>query len=381
MIKKSLFLPYLLPFVITGCETWDLEKRPDHDYFLKNEIFKETTDGEGQALIQTSDGGFAIAGKIVNNGNYDICLYKLDEFGERKGTFIFGDNKNEEATFLVETNDGYLLLGNKTISENNSDAIIIKTDKTGISKWTKFPGDSLDDKAYALVVKNDLILAVGESSKYMDRNLGIETLLFPINSNGEILEDKNYDYRQNKDDMGIYMVYNNNKFVILSYCLNDNSKYDLYLITIDENLKIDFNAFPVKILENCLKINNSFIAIDNSNYLIAATLTGNEVILVKTNLKGQISKKETFTSINCNSYISLIKTKDNGYAFLTGKMILVKLNSNLEKIWENEYKDVTTSGNHCLIHTNDNGFAMVGKKDNKIIFIKTDPEGNTLDEE
>jgi len=91
----------------------------------------------GRSLLQTADGGFAIAGELayVGGGTSEAVLIKTNDKGEltwgRK--FMVEWNVSNRANSLEVTPDGgYILSGN-----SNSSGFVVKCDKNGNNGWTK----------------------------------------------------------------------------------------------------------------------------------------------------------------------------------------------------------------------------------------------------
>jgi hypothetical protein len=113
------------------------------------------TDGDsGRSLLVTSDGGYAIAGHTVSfgAGNTDVWLIKTDEFGNLEWNRTYGDGA---AYALVETSDGGFALA--------GGARLVKTDAYGNMEWNQTYGSRsikylvvTSDGGYALTgTKND----------------------------------------------------------------------------------------------------------------------------------------------------------------------------------------------------------------------------------
>ncbi|QMU29146.1 T9SS type A sorting domain-containing protein [Adhaeribacter radiodurans] len=102
----------------TGAKIWD--KR-----------FGGTKDEELRASIQTSDGGYILAGKSYSNksgnkrqdsqGSSDYWMVKTDADGMYQWSKTFGGNASEELRAVIQTNDGGLLLAGKSDSGISGD--------------------------------------------------------------------------------------------------------------------------------------------------------------------------------------------------------------------------------------------------------------------
>jgi hypothetical protein len=95
------------------------------------------TDADGTtSLIQTSDGGYILAGstKSFGAGDFDSWLIKTDGAGNMQWNQTYGGRGTDIAASLVVTSDGgYAIAGyTYSISAVNSDLWLIKTDEQGV---------------------------------------------------------------------------------------------------------------------------------------------------------------------------------------------------------------------------------------------------------
>ena len=126
-----------------------------------NMMWNRTYGGIGNeraySLIKTSDGGYALAG-VSNSfgaGENSFWLVKTDSLGNMEWNQTYG--REAAATTLVETADGgYALTGGTTsLGFGNSDVWLIKTDSSGNMEWNHVYGGERNDAANALVENSD----------------------------------------------------------------------------------------------------------------------------------------------------------------------------------------------------------------------------------
>ncbi len=99
-----------------------------------NEVFNRTFGGEGFdrafSVVETSDGGYAVAGETESfgSGNRDAWLIKTNEEGDEEFSMAFGGADRDTAKSVTETSDGGLALAGSTESfgSGNRDAWLIK---------------------------------------------------------------------------------------------------------------------------------------------------------------------------------------------------------------------------------------------------------------
>jgi hypothetical protein len=95
-----------------------------------------TNDDKAYALVQTGDGGFAIAGSTdsFGAGGYDFWLVKTDASGNMQWNKTYGGTGDDEAYALVQTGDGgYALAGyTESFGAGHYDFWLVKTDAGGL---------------------------------------------------------------------------------------------------------------------------------------------------------------------------------------------------------------------------------------------------------
>jgi hypothetical protein len=152
-------------------------------------------DDRGQQVIQTSDGGFAIAGYAMsddgdasnNEGFHDNWILRLDSAGEILWEKSFGFSGHDHSYDLVETPDGGIFFtgfldvtsSNGEGSTNKSSGLTrhgvgefwgTKLDTSGNIEWRKFFGGTNNDRSFGVINANDggYILAGASESDDFD---------------------------------------------------------------------------------------------------------------------------------------------------------------------------------------------------------------------
>jgi hypothetical protein len=101
-------------------------------------------DDGGLSLIQTSDGGYAITGatKSFGAGEADVYVIKLDVNGNLQWTKTIGGKGWEAGQSLIQTSDGGYAIASSTTSfgSGEADVYVVKLDANGNLQWTKTIG-------------------------------------------------------------------------------------------------------------------------------------------------------------------------------------------------------------------------------------------------
>ena len=159
----------------------------------------------GRSLVQTSDGGYLVAGETSNgatwsgaplnpyNAGYDIALVKFDGLGAPLWNTFFGGTGDDYAFNLKTTTtvplDEYALAGYTTSGagwpailpisgyKGNEDGIVVSFTQGGLLNWYTFIGTPGFDRTYALdPAPGDGLIITGYS------NYGVTGTTVPIHA-------------------------------------------------------------------------------------------------------------------------------------------------------------------------------------------------------
>lgn len=111
------------------------------------------------AVIQTPDGGYAIAGQTESfgAGDSDILLVKTDDNGQQQWRRTFGNANGEVCTSLLRTFDGgYALAGSyRRIGVNRRDLLLVRANMNGDEEWSFLFDSGIDERCYSMVSTDD----------------------------------------------------------------------------------------------------------------------------------------------------------------------------------------------------------------------------------
>jgi len=111
------------------------------------------------ALAQTADGGFALAGytRSFGAGGSDILVVKLNQDGELGWARTIGGTGNECAYSIAQLPDGSLLLAGYTTSfgSGGSDILLLEMSEDGDLRWAKTIGGPGSESASFLALTNE----------------------------------------------------------------------------------------------------------------------------------------------------------------------------------------------------------------------------------
>ena len=161
----------------------------------------------GNSLIQTSDGGYAIAGytSSFGAGNYDVYVVKLDATGNLQWTKTIGGPENEEGCSLIQTSDGGYAIAGETYSfvAGDWDVYLVKLDAHGNLQWTKTIGGKEEDVGFSLIQTSDGGYAIaGYTSSFGAGNYDVYVV--KLDAKGNLEWTKTIGGK--KEDMGVSLI-------------------------------------------------------------------------------------------------------------------------------------------------------------------------------
>ncbi len=112
-----------------------------YQMYYWNKTYGGAGDDVAKCIIQTSDGGFALAGYTNSSGagGFDMWLVKTDLQGNALWNVTYGGPQDDVANSLVQTSDGgYVLVGyTNQSSETSGESWVVKVDASGTARWNQ----------------------------------------------------------------------------------------------------------------------------------------------------------------------------------------------------------------------------------------------------
>jgi hypothetical protein len=124
-----------------------------------NKTYGQLNDHTG-CIVQTSDGGYAILATTQASGedrhDADVRLIKTDANGTQQWTKKYGGTDEDRGTCLLQTSDGgYAIAGKVYIYGEPTKAWLTKTNAEGTQQWSRIYGGIYDDCFESLVQTPD----------------------------------------------------------------------------------------------------------------------------------------------------------------------------------------------------------------------------------
>lgn len=173
---------------------------------LWSRTYGGSSNEECQAVMQTSDGGFALAGHTWSPGteDWDFLLVRTDENGDSLWSRTYGGSGYDQCFAAQETAGGGFVLAGYTESfgAGGEDVWLVKTDADGDSVWSLTLGGASDERCYSLLQTPDrgFVLAGWTESFGLYR---ADLWLVKVSENGDSLWSRTFSGRCWDDCMAV----------------------------------------------------------------------------------------------------------------------------------------------------------------------------------
>ncbi|MEJ2126910.1 MAG: PKD domain-containing protein [Candidatus Bathyarchaeota archaeon] len=343
-------------------------------------------------LIQTFDGGYVIAGNKYVSGEEmaDFWMIKVDSVGNFEWNQTYSrTNEHLGIGGLVQTSEGGYAIGGKIIdTDHNQRILLIKTDEYGNMLWEKEVGVGPSDSVSALIETSDLGLALAGETIGLGNSL--DFWLIKTDSDGNIEWDKQYG-GTNMESASTLVELSNGGFALAGYTISNSVNYDFRLITTDSDGSIiwdqTYGNEDQEVIHALVVSSDGGYAMGGVNF----TSVDFDYWLIKTDIDGNAEWRESFDGV-VNGYVDhvgLVSASDGGFALAGSKgswpegldTFLHKINISGNIEWTQTYSEPDFDMDlGCLISTSDGGFALAGQTEYFDIFlIKTNEQSKLVE--
>ncbi|MFZ8803130.1 MAG: hypothetical protein ACO2PO_09120, partial [Candidatus Calescibacterium sp.] len=163
-----------------------------------NVIWTKTIGGSyddgARSIIQSSDGGYVVAGftESFGAGYEDIYVVKLDSSGNDQWTKTIGGRSGDGALSIIQSSDGgYVVAGyTRSFGAGDYDIYVVKLDSEGNVQWTKTIGGSFLDGALSIIQSSDGGYAVAGFTESFGAG-GSDMYVVKMDTNGNVCFSQN----------------------------------------------------------------------------------------------------------------------------------------------------------------------------------------------
>jgi len=272
----------------------------------------------GSSLVQTSDGGYAIAGstRSFGAGEVDVYVVKLDANGNLQWTRTIGGEKDEVGFSLIQTSDGgYAIAGTTTsFGAGEADVYVVKLDANGNLQWTKTIGGPGYEIGFSLIQTSDGGYAIAGLTPSFGAG-GLDVYVVKLNANGNLQWTKTIGGPAGEIGISLIQTSDGGYAIAGSTESFGAGEADVYVVKLDANGNLQWTkTIGGPAVEN----GSSLIQTSDGGYAISG-YTGRpgewDIYVVKLDANGNLQWTKTIYAKNEDfSKPSLIQTSDGGYA-------------------------------------------------------------------
>ncbi|MEN1783669.1 MAG: hypothetical protein AAGF77_00895 [Bacteroidota bacterium] len=318
-------------------------------------------DDQGQQLIQTSDGGFAIAGYAMsddgdgsnNEGFHDNWILRLDASGNILWERSFGFSGHDHAYDIVETPDGgFFFSGFLDVTSSNGAGSTdkgrltahgvgefwgTKIDADGMLQWRKFFGGTNNDRSYGVVNAHGGGFVMVGASESEDFDIGnpkgsYDFWAVHIDKNGRLVWERSFggtgiDRAEDvvaTDDGGYAIV--GSTFSTDVQVTQNNGQSDVWLVKISNSGELLWQkSFGGSAFEAAHSIrttqDNGFLICGNaksSDGDTTANFGENDIWVIKTDAQGQLQWQKSLGGLGLDFGYDALETI-NGQIIVVGE--------------------------------------------------------------
>ncbi len=352
----------------------------------------------GWSIAQTTDGGYVIAGITASfgAGSWDFYIVKLDAQGNLQWTKTIGGTNDDRAYSIIQTNDGGYAIAGYTwsFSADFADVYLVKLNAAGNLQWTKTIGGINADRAWSVTQTADGGYAIaGVTGSFGAGNW--DYYVVKLDATGNLQWTKTIGGTSNDHGRSIIQT-NDGGYAIAGYTLSFGAgNYDVYIVKLDAQGNLQWtktvggadNDYGISIIQTA----DGGYAIAGYTYSFGAGAA--DVYVIKLNAQGNLQWAKTIGGVGNDVGYSIIQTADGGYAiagqtfsFGTGSwdVYVVKLNAQGNLQWTRTIGGTNDDIGYSIIQTTDGGYAITGYTtsfgtgSNDVYVIKLDAAGNLV---
>ncbi len=326
------------------------------------------------SMIQTSDGGYALAGLTwsFGAGDCDIWFVKTDPNGNMQWNKTYGGAMIDLANSVVQTIDGgYILVGRTdSLGDSSGDFWLVKTDSNGNMQWNRAYGGESTDEAFSVIQTSDEGYAIAGTT-WSYGSGGSDSWLVKTDSNGNMQWNKTYGGEGYEGARSLIQM-NDGGYVIGGYTGSFEPPYSsFWLIRTDSVGNVQWNkTYGGAGYEMAL----SMVKTSDGGFGLAGWTDSYgagdiDYWLVKTDSNGNMQWDQTYGGTLGDVAFCLIQTSDGGYALLgqtysygvgLEDIWLVKTDSVGGVQWNASYGGARDDSGCSVVETNDGGYAVAG---------------------
>jgi uncharacterized delta-60 repeat protein len=343
-----------------------------------NSTFAKTIGGSSEdidfSITQSSDGGYVVAGRTTSfgAGSFDFYVVKLDSAGNVEWTKTIGGSDWDEAYSIIQSSDGGYVVAGETSSfgAGGFDFYVVKLDSAGNVEWTKTIGGSYSDVAYSIIQSSDGGYVVAGYTESFGAG-GRDIYVVKLDSAGNVQWTKNIGGRS-IDEVWSIIQSSDGGYVVAGETLSFGAGgFDFYVVKLDSAGNVEWTK---TIGGSYSDVAYSIIQSSDGGYVVAGYTQsfgagGRDIYVVKLDSAGNVQWTKNIGGRSIDEAYSIIRSSDGGYVVAGGTrsfgaggfdFYVVKLDSGGNVQWTKTIGGSSDDVANSIIQSSDGGYVVAG---------------------
>lgn len=347
-------------------------------------VFGNVNGSQGNAIISTLSGGYAIAGWYDVDGLFSAEFYVINlnaegdtlwtkSFGKRADTTGFAQNGsgNEGYHLLQVADGGFLFVGERhEIQGGTSDAYAVRISPAGDLLWSRMYGGEDNEYGVSVAESADGHFVIGGFTETFGAGIR-DMLLFKIDGDGDTLWTKTYGGPSIDAAMEMKQTADGG-YILVGYTFSFGAgSSDVYVVRTDAAGNV---LWQKTFGANLNEIGHSILETDDGGFVICGEAesfgAGNQdVYVLKISREGSLEWSKTYGGEDYEAGLSIAQSADLGYAIAgytrgygagAEDFFLIKTNTNGDLEWAKTFGGPSDDSAKSILSANDKGFVMTG---------------------
>jgi len=371
--------------------------------FAKTFAFGGTDDDEAFSITQTTDGGLAVAGWTVSTSvsNNELLVLRLNSDGTLAWAKAFGgsvpSNRYNRANSIIQTTDGgFAIAGTRGgFSASSWDLLVLKLNPDGSLAWVRTFGGTDMDMAWSIIQTTDGGFAVAGATRSFGAG-NDDFLVLKLNPDGSLAWARTFggtgiEWARSviqTTDGGLAVTGNTGSFgagaddfLVLKLNPDGSLAWARTFGLVGEG---DRWEVPYSITQTT---DGGFAVAGWTAWTDGEGFTYYDLLALKLNPDGSLVWARTFEGPTQDYAYSIIQTTDGGLAVAgeTGvssyDLLVSKINPDGSLAWARTFGGTDYQGACSITQTTDGGLALAGYTENfggnrDLLVLKIDSDGN-----
>ena len=363
---KAVFTLFFTGFLLCSCDEYKWAK-----------TFGSGKGDVAYSIVQTSDGGYAVAGYTISKGAGNFYVLNLNGSGELVWDKTFGGGKGDVAYSIVQTSDGgYAVAGTtESYGTGSADLWILKLNSSGELVWAQTFGGSYGDYATSIVQTSDGGYAVAGTTESYGAG-SADFWVLKLDGSGELVWAQTFGGSYGDYATSIVQTSDGGYAVVGTMESYGTGSADFRVIKLDGFGELVWDkTFGGSFGDDA----TSIVQTSDGGYAVTGTTESKgagslDMWVLKLNSSGGLVWDKTFGGSDDDYAASIVQTYDGGYVVAgytesygagSRDFWVLKLNSSGELVWDQTFGGSGRDGANSIVQTSDGGYSVAGTTESK----------------